>query len=54
MGEASYGAMTSEPAVKCPGCGAEIPLSSGWGPVGDKQFQCARCGELSDLVVDLR
>ena len=54
MGETKQGVTASEPAVKCPACGAEIPLSSGWGPVGDKQFQCAACGEISDLVVDLR
>jgi len=41
----------AEPSVKCPGCGAEMPLSSGWGPVGDKQFVCAACGERSELVV---
>ncbi|MBV9411726.1 MAG: hypothetical protein JO148_09020 [Acidimicrobiia bacterium] len=44
-------AAPSEPAVKCPTCGAEMPLSSGWGPVGDKQFMCDRCGALTDLVI---
>jgi len=39
--------------MRCPACGAEIPLSSGWGPVGDKQYMCEHCGEISDLVVDL-
>ena len=46
-------AVASEPYVKCPDCGAEIPLSSGWGPVGDKRFACSRCGEVIDLVIQL-
>ena len=37
------------PVVKCPACDADIPLSSGWGPVGDKQFRCSQCGEFSEL-----
>jgi predicted RNA-binding Zn-ribbon protein involved in translation (DUF1610 family) len=40
-----------EPIVKCQACGGGIPLSSGWGPVGDKRFQCPECGALSDLCV---
>jgi hypothetical protein len=40
-----------EPTVKCPACGGVIPLSSGWGPVGDKRFLCARCGEVCDLTI---
>ena len=42
---------TREPFVKCKGCGADLPLSSGWGPVGEKQFLCLRCGEVTDLVI---
>jgi hypothetical protein len=38
-----------EPILKCPACGAGIPLSSGWGPVGDKRFRCSHCGELTEL-----
>jgi transposase-like protein len=38
-----------EPVLKCPACTADIPLSSGWGPVGDKQFRCSHCGELCEL-----
>jgi hypothetical protein len=38
-----------EPVLKCPACAADIPLSSGWGPVGDKQFRCSHCGELCEL-----
>jgi hypothetical protein len=30
-----------------------MPLSSGWGPVGDKQFMCDRCGALTDLIIRL-
>jgi hypothetical protein len=41
----------AEPTGKCPGCGVEMPLSSGWGPVGDKHFVCANCGAPSELVV---
>ena len=45
----------AEPVVICPGCGADMPLASGWGPVGDKQFRCGQCGELSELqTIDLR
>ena len=51
MSPSSASTATPEPVVKCPTCGAEIPLSSGWGPVGDKQFLCWRCGEVTDLVV---
>jgi transposase len=40
-----------EPTVRCPACGGVIPLSSGWGPVGDKRFLCARCGEVTDLTI---
>jgi len=32
---------------------AKIPLSTGWGPVGDKQFMCSRCGEVTDLIIRL-
>ena len=35
--------------IKCPACGADIPLSSGWGPVGDKRFRCSHCGEDTEL-----
>jgi len=42
---------THEPFVRCPRCDAEIPLSSGWGPVADKRFLCSRCGEVTDLVI---
>ena len=38
-----------EPVIKCPACSADIPLSSGWGPVGDKRFRCSRCGEHTEL-----
>ena len=38
-----------EPVIKCPACSADIPLSSGWGPVGDKRFRCSHCGEDTEL-----
>ena len=46
-------AVTREPFVKCQACGADIPLSTGWGPVGDKRFVCSGCGEVTDLVIRL-
>ncbi len=36
--------MTESPAIRCRGCGAMLPLSSGIGPAGNKSFVCARCG----------
>jgi predicted RNA-binding Zn-ribbon protein involved in translation (DUF1610 family) len=42
-------ALPPEPALKCQACGETIALSSGWGPVGAKQFRCPHCGDISEL-----